>query len=288
MRREKQLLLAIALAFVGIGTAHAEPLTQESIVELNKVGLGDEAIIAKIKAEGTVFDLSTDQMIALRQQGVSSAVIAAMLSNKPAAQAMSLDSPDPAVSHPSGVYLLNGEGDAARMQRIDPTVSNQAKTGGILGYAFTGGLASASVKVVIQSEQARARAVASPRFYFFFDEANNSASNGSWASGMNTTVQSPAEFSLIRLSKKEGRREAKVGSMNIAGAKTGVMDKDRIAFNHNLVRPGVYQVDMAAPLTPGEYGFIFSIAGGGTGGAMTARIFDFGVEQAQTQGVSAK
>ena len=288
MRREKQFLFALALVLTGTVAAHAEPLTSETIVELNKVGLGDEAIIAKIKAEGTVFDLSTEQMIALRQQGLSSAVIAAMLSNKPAAQALSLDSPDPAVPHPSGLYLLNGAGDSAKMLRIDPTVSNQAKTGGILGYAFTGGLASASIKVVIQSEQARARASASPRFYFFFDEANNAASNGSWASGMNTVVTSPAEFSLIRLSRKDGRREVRVGSMNIAGAKTGVMDKDRITFNHSMIRPGVYQVDLPEALTPGEYGFIFSIAGGGTGGAMTARIFDFGIDQPQNQKPPAK
>ena len=288
MRREKQFMFALAILCMGIGQAHAEPLTADSIVALYKVDLGDEAIIAKIKAEGTVFDLSTDQMIALRQQGVSSAVIAAMLSNKPPAPALSLDSPDPSVPHASGVYLLTGEGDAARMHRIDPTVSNQAKTGGILGYAFTGGLASASVKVVIQSEQARARSLQSPRFYFFFDEANNAVSNGSWASGTNTVVTSPAEFSLIRLTTKEGRREAKVGSMNIAGVKTGVMDKDRIAFNHNMIRPGVYQIDVPTALTPGEYGFIFSIAGGGTAGAMTARIFDFGVNQQQNRSSSAK
>lgn len=200
-----------------------------------------------------------------------------MLSNKPAAPALSLDSPDPAVPHAPGVYLLTGSGDTAKMVRIDPTVSNQAKTGGILGYAFTGGLASASIKVVIQKESASTQASATPRFYFYFDQPNNGASNSTWASGMNTYVSSPSEFSLVKLNKKEGRREARVGSMNIAGSKTGVMDKDRLAFEQRMLQPGVYQVDVSQPLTPGEYGFIFSIAGGGAGGAMTARIFDFSV-----------
>ena len=272
------LCAAATAAAFSIGSAHAEPLTTELVVELAKTGLGDEAIVAKIKSEGTVFDLSTEQMIDLRKQGVSSAVIAAMLSNKPAAQPMSLDSPDPSVPHPPGVYLLTGSGDTAKMQRIDPTVSNQAKTGGILGYALTGGLASASIKVVIQQEVARNRGTSSPQFYFFFDEASNATTNSSWASGMNTVVTSPAEFTLIKLTRKSGRREARVGSMNIAGAKTGVMDKDRLPFEHRLVRPGVYQVNVQQVLAPGEYGFIFSIAGGGSGGAMTARIFDFGVQ----------
>jgi hypothetical protein len=65
--------------------------------------------------------------------------------------------------------------------------------------------------------------------------------------------------------------------MNIGGAKTGVMDKDRLAFDYELVRPGVYRVQPNGDMMPGEYGFIFSIQGGGAGGAMTAKIFDFSV-----------
>ena len=77
--------------------------------------------------------------------------------------------------------------------------------------------------------------------------------------------------------KKSGRREARVGSMNIGGAKSGVMDKDRLAFTYDMVRPGVFRVNPSAALTPGEYGFIYSISGGGAAGAATARIFDFSV-----------
>lgn len=268
----------VAAAALFVSPARAEPLTIESIIELSKVGLGDDAIVAKIKSDGAEFDLSTDQMIALKNSGVSSAVIAAMLTNKPAIQAMSMDSPDPHVPHPSGLYLLTQQGAEVKMHRIDPTVSNQAKTGGLFGYALTGGLATASIKVSIQNSSALAKAATQPRFYFFFDQANDANASGTWASGLNSVVSSPAEFTLIKLERKSDRREARVGSMNIAGAKTGVMDKDRLAFTHQLVRPGVYQVDVSQPLPNGEYGFIYSIAGGSAGGAMTARIFDFSVD----------
>ncbi len=77
--------------------------------------------------------------------------------------------------------------------------------------------------------------------------------------------------------KKDGRREARVGSANIGGVKTGVMDKDRIAFDYEMVRPGVFKVLPQAALAPGEYGFIYAISGGGSNGAMTARIFDFSI-----------
>ena len=41
-----------------------------------------------------------------------------------------------------------------QMARIDPTMSSQAKTGGIFGYALTMGIASMSVKVAIAGDAA--------------------------------------------------------------------------------------------------------------------------------------
>lgn len=265
----------IALSIVIAGTASAEALTEEQIIALASAGIGDEAVVAKIKASGTTFDLSTDQMIALKGRGLSGPVIAAMIGSGPKPE-MSSDSADPMVKHPAGVYLLND----AKMARIDATTSNQAKTGGIIGYALTGGLASMSVKAAIQNANAKVKSVSgTPVFYFFFDESNGVQQTGTWLAGTATTVTSPAEFTLVRLMEKDGRREARVGSMNIGGAKTGVMDKDRIAFASELVRPGVYKVTPSEKLAKGEYGFIFSLTGGNGGGAMTARIYDFSVTE---------
>lgn len=277
---KKYFQVAMATAGLLCATpAFAGPMSVEDIVQLATMGLGDEAIIAKIKSEKATFNLTTDEMIALKKQGVSSPVIAAMLSASASDEPKySMNSPDPMVPHPAGLYYLSGSGADARMQKMNATVSNQAKTGGILGYALTGGIASASVKVAIQNETAPVKATNKPVFYFFFDEANDASASSAWASGMNTVVASPAEFTLAELKKKDGRREARVGSMNIAGAKTGVMDKDRIPFHYDLVRPGVYEVKADAVMEPGEYGFIFSLGSGGTAGAMTARIFDFSVQ----------
>lgn len=263
------------VATPALAATHA--LTKQDALQLTQLSLGDDAIVAKISADKVDFDLSTDDMIELRKQGVSSAVIAAMISNRYQEKAeLSLDSPDPRIPHPAGLYALQDIG-GPHMKRMEPTVTNQAKTGGILGYALTGGIASMSVKAAIQKETSTVPVSRQPRFYFFSAESNGSDA-GAWASGTNTVVASPAELTLVRLIRKDGRREARVGSMNIAGAKSGVMDKDRIEFRHELVRPGVYKVELSQPLEPGEYGFIYSLAGGGSSGAMTARIFDFTVQ----------
>ncbi len=270
--------LVLAAAVLCLAQPAMADLTLDEVMQLHTLGIGDEAIVAKIESEETIFDLSTDQMIDLRKKGLSSAVIAALLKTKENQKpVLSLDSPDPMVAHPAGVYLLKGAGESAKMERMQFTVTSQAKTGGVFGYALTGGLSSASVKVAIQNEAASIAAGQTPRFFFFFDDVSKGEDGNTWASGANTFVSSPAEFTLIRLDQKKGRREARVGSMNIAGAKSGVMDKDRIPFTSKEARVGVYEVTPSTALAPGEYGFIFSLGGGGTNGAMTARIFDFSV-----------
>jgi hypothetical protein len=281
--------VAIAAAALAATPALAETLDNDAVVALVAAGLGDEAVIAKIDGSANQFDTSTTALVALKKAGVSSAVIARMITAGSAATARinaaaSLDNPDPHAPHPAGVYLLADWQQPARMQVIDATTSNQTKSGGFLGYALTGGLASMSFKTAIPNAQARVRtAAARPKFYFYFDQANASLSNGArdgfWAAG---TVTSPAEFSLVRFDVKKSSREAKVGKFNIGGAKAGVMDKDRIPFEYTMLAPGVYEVQPSQELQSGEYGFLYSAAtGGGVGiagvGAMTSRIFDFSI-----------
>lgn len=271
--------VAVAIALACCSTvAVAEDLTLQDVIALTEMQLGDAAIIAKIEAESANFELTTEQMIELKRKGVSSNVIAAMLRSgkDDTAAELSVVSSDPDVPHPPGVYLLHGTVEKGRMERIEPTSSSQLKTGGIWGYALTGGIASASVKVSIPNAAARVASTSKPYFYFFFDESQKGATASSFM-GSAFLASSPADFNLVRLDSKKDRREARVGSMNIGGAKMGVMDKDRIRIEYELVRPGVYKVKAGDPLAPGEYGFLYSLPGAAAGGAVSARIFDFSV-----------
>jgi hypothetical protein len=283
-------LIAAGCAALMGASAQAETLDNRKVVQLIKVGLGNEAVIAKINASATQFDVSTDALVALKTAGVPSPVIAAMIdassgANVSSNAAASSDSPDPKAPHPSGIYLLETwRAAGGRMLVIDPTTSNQTKTGGFLGYALTGGIASMSFKTVIPNAHAHSVAqTGRPAFYFYFDRANRSLSGGAASTfWMNGSVTSPNEFSLVRFDVKDNRREAKVGKLNIGGAKAGVMDKDRIPFSYTQIAPGVFEVKPDAALADGEYGFLYSSSTGtGAGmaglGATTAKIFDFSI-----------
>jgi len=277
------LVLFVAAACVFPAAASAEPLSLDDVIALSGAGLGDAAIIAKVQSAGAHFDLSPQRMIDLRKRGVSSAVIASLIGDARSVSSteISMDSPNPAIPHPSGLYALVGRGTGAKMVRIDPTTTSQMKTSGILGYALTYGLAGMGMKVTVSNATARVRTASQPTFYFYFDESRPGATTSSFM-GSSLGASSPNEFTLVRLERKSDHRETKVGKINIGGAKVGVMDKDRIGFRYDNIRPGVFMVTPSAPLDTGEYGFLYSLPGAGMGGAMTARIFDFGVEPPET------
>lgn len=246
----------------------AETLNNDAVLSLLAAGLGDEVVIAKIKSSPSTFDLSTATVIALKQKGVSGAVIAAMINSTaaPSQTAMSVDSPDPAVPHPSGIYLAG----AAKMTRIESTTTRQARTSGMLGYALTGGLSGMRVKAAVNGPTSRTTVTdARPVFYFYFDQA----AQGLGAAG--GAVTSPNEFSLTKFEVKPDKREAVIGSIGFGGAKSGLRDKDQRGFSADQIAPGVYKIIPNEALAPGEYGFISG--GVGSGANATFRVFDFTV-----------
>lgn len=283
------LFTAVAASALFSNGASAETLDNSAIINLVNAGIGSAAIIAKIETSDNTFDVTTTAIIALAQAGVNSEVIAAMIAaqddaEEAATSELSLDSPDPMIPHPPGVYLLIESQDTSRMELINATSSNQTRSGGFLGYALTAGIAPMSFKTSIPNQSARVvTSEVRPTFYFYFDQATASLSDGArnsfWGQSQ---VTSPAEFSLVEFDVKRDRREARVGSFSIAGARQGVDSEDQIQFDFNMIMPGVFEVRPTIDLEPGEYGFIYSASsGGGVGaagvGAMTSRIFDFSV-----------
>lgn len=273
--------VAAVCALMLASTAHAETLSNDDVIALIEAGLGEEAVIAKIETSDTDFATDTKTLIALRGKGVPSAVIAAMLKSTNGTIRYDDTSPDPTVAHSPGFYILNDGEGPAQMRKIDPIASTQSKTGGILGYAFTGGIASASIKAVLPGATAQAQTMnRRPTFYVFFDPPGGNHS-AIFSTGFGNAIITPNELSLVNLMEKKDRREARVGSYNIAGAKSGVMDKDMIPFTYDQVAPYVYRITPDADLPPGEYGFLFALVGGAgpgmSGGVAGARVFDFSV-----------
>jgi len=273
---------ALMCALVGAAPLAAqEVLTNQTVESLAAAGVGDQIIVAKIRSSATSFDVSTDQLIALKKRGVSDNVISAMIDaagkSVDLAAASASDSPDPKAPHAPGIYMLDESGAAPKMVRIDPAASSAMKTGGMLGYAFTGGIAKIKMNIVLPGAAARNRTSAiRPKFYFYLGQANSVPGMPSiyWMGLPGLSPSSPNEFSFVHFDVKKDRREASVGRVGIGGVTTGVQDNQRMALSYADVRPGVFSVAPSSDLAPGEYAFVYSIAGGVNG---MSRIFDFSV-----------
>ena len=266
MRLSIVFISAVALFAAPVS---AETLTNDTVLALIGAGLDDEVVIAKIKTSPSKFELSTDQVLALKQKGVSARVLAAMISSTASTgqSIMSVDSPDPTVPHPSGIYL----GGTTKMTRIESTTTKQARTSGMLGSLLTSGLSGLRVKAALTGAHAATSTTErSPAFYFYFE----AAAQGLGVSG--GAVTSPSEFSLISLESKSDKREAVIGSIGLGGSKSGIRDKDQYDFAVNQISPGVYKVVPSEPLKPGEYGFV--ARGAGASESSFIRVFDFSVK----------
>ena len=72
-------VLVFSIICLGAQEPAAQILHNNDVVSLSKAGLSDSAIAAVIRKSKTSFDLKPDDLVSLRQQGVSNAVIETML-----------------------------------------------------------------------------------------------------------------------------------------------------------------------------------------------------------------
>ncbi|MBU6398732.1 MAG: hypothetical protein KGS61_00305 [Verrucomicrobia bacterium] len=85
----RPILLALMAMVLGVGRAPALAQTQavrlpvgvQDVVKLAHGGIGDEVILAHLRSVGATYKLSADQILYLRDQGVSQAVIKALLAD---------------------------------------------------------------------------------------------------------------------------------------------------------------------------------------------------------------
>ncbi len=85
MKRSMGILLLSGILFVlAADVFAAEILTNDTIVEMVKAGLGEELIISKIKISQGRYDLSTDGILKLKKGGVGERIIRAMVETSPA------------------------------------------------------------------------------------------------------------------------------------------------------------------------------------------------------------
>ena len=110
-----------------------EVVTNQTIIQLQKAGLGKEVIKTKIQASYCNFDLSTEGLIALKKASIPDDVISVMLAktSTPATKAPSVpNAENPGLTIPSntGIYFLDSASN--KFIELEPSLLTNQKSGG--------------------------------------------------------------------------------------------------------------------------------------------------------------
>lgn len=233
------------------------PLTNTDVARLAKLDLGDEVVIAKInQAKKVDFKLDTDSLVLLKQQGVSKAVIAAMLkrvSGPPAGAGTPASAPASLFSNASdeGVTLRTSQKEI-RLQSVLGEMSQRwAYVTTLIFLDFQG--QKADTRITDRKPTVIVHSSKSPRGRVFMVKCDPNA--------------------------KDNSRSVKLGRQGLFSSKSwGSPDSDwTVEFDTREVAENTWEITPKTDLEAGEYGLLFK---GGFLGAMDptrGELFDFGV-----------
>jgi len=275
------LLGAVVAASLGLGAAVAaeETVTNQTILDMQKLGFSEAVLVEKIRGSRCEFDTSTAALGALKKEGVPDAVLAEMLrAGRPAATGGAPPAPaasdpnDPMAEHPSGIYHEDRGAQGVTLLRIAPSASVQQKVGGMWKSALSFGAAKVKARAILQGEHADMQiAERRPTFYFYFGKEAESFGGAS-----------PEQFALVRARLNDGNRELVVATASITGMEAGALEKFAVDFEVTELRTGAFKVVPKVDLEDAEYAFFYGTqeSTSAMGGSAAGKIFAFGVNEA--------
>ena len=232
-------------------------LTNSSVVKMVRAGLGDDLVVQSINSQPALFNTSADDLIALKRAGVSTRVLAAMLSKisaatpaaartlLPVAPAASLVAAPlnaaaatstglPAGVDDMGVYYRNRDG---RWEPMRPEILN-LKTGGVLKTLATDGIIKGDLNVHLTGAESKLAVDRRTEFLLY-------APDGTAAE----------EYQLLKLRVNSKNREFRSATGGIFHASTGA-HRDLIDFNAKKIGPHMYEFGLPLDFSDGEYGIL--------------------------------
>ncbi|HJR71259.1 MAG TPA: hypothetical protein VKA43_14545 [Gammaproteobacteria bacterium] len=256
--------LVIGLMLTAPAVAQA-PMTNQSVIDLAKAKMSDDIILAAIRGSKPSFDLSADGLIALKNAGVSDAVLQEMLrvNSGGAAASAAAGAAVAGGLNPEEVVLIDG-GTEQGMKYLSPQLRAAARA---LGF---GGMAQYAV---LAGEAARLRTSKTPKFRI----------------AVPNNAQPESYFTLASFAvRNNGSREVQVGGGYISYS-TGI-NRDRVvpvsyeqAADQSKAPANftIYEVTSDKALDKGEYAVVlYSSQIRSTGYFLSGldSYFDFGVD----------
>jgi len=209
------------------------------VIEMSHKGLGDDVIIARIKASATKFNLSDDDLAALKKAGVSDSVVAAMI------QSTQLTSPKVAI-----------DGNPVEVRTI-----GEQKVGGRLGHAVSFGIMSVKNKAYLQGQHASVIASRKPVVDIQLPASDNIDN-----------------YIIVEMDDKGDRREIEMGSIGgTVGEKVGIRADRIVRTSATPVGGRRFKLSPVKELKKGEY-ILYSVGSADFPHGVYGQGYDFTVQ----------
>lgn len=213
---------------------HPTALTNDSILKMVKADLGDAIILQTINAQPGHYSTGADDLVALKNAGVSDRVIAAMLAkaSAPPAPIVPVNTLPPGVDD-LGVYWQNKEG---LWIRITPEIVNY-KSSNLLVPLATRGVVHSDMNGHIDGPTSDLKLTGPVHILLNMPEGNE-----------------PEEYLLLQLKTSSKAREFRSSTGGVFHSSTGAT-RDDVSFTPTRIAAHVYEFTLANA-KPGEYGIL--------------------------------
>lgn len=245
-----------------IARKHNSVLNNDAIVKMSKAGLDDSIILQTVRSQPGEYVTAPDDLVALKDAGVSQAVISAMLAknsgleSRPVApvevQPLSVNSDDP------GVYYKNKQG---QWELVGPE---------LVKYRDGGALKSVLTHDIVKKDENGL--VSGPKSHLQI------------APGTEMMILAPStqvdavEYVILRFRTKSDRREFRVKTGNVFHSETGT-DRDALDIPIHKVSSRLFGFTVPHDLQKGEYGVLAPGSAGAPGIAHAGKIYTFSISE---------
>jgi hypothetical protein len=270
------LAFPILLVQSANGQNGREVLNNDAVITMVKAGLPTNVIVNKIRSSQNQFDLSTNELVRLKQSGINEDILMAMqgyseISDpRPTAPSVynseSVDPNDPMARHTIGIYHYTERHGVRKMNELEPSVVTSSHTTGMIGTKLTYGIWQNKQKAKLAGGSAQYQVTdPEPVFYFFLNEKDRTMA------AVKYFPASVSQFQLVRFDVKGHDREVTVGKSSEYTNKVGIQSNFLVPVNVEKIGDGVFKVTPRGVLKSGEYGFFML----GTGASVGATFFDW-------------
>jgi hypothetical protein len=253
--KSRHFVLLCVLLVSSVAFAQAT-LNNDSVLKMVKGGLGDDLIVSMIQNQPGHYDLTPDSLIALKHDGVSDKVLAAMTAKNNATPA-----PPPAVADPYQDLDIGVYHKVKDVWTEVPSEPVNWKTGGVLKSIATNGIVKGDVNGRLQGHESQTK-INTP-FEFLIKTPD----------GVEAT-----DFQLVHLHVKSDAREFRTMTGGVIHS-SGGSARDAVPFKETKVGKRAYTITMPDNMAPGEYAFLAPGLTGSSASGSTGKAYTFHFEE---------